>query len=114
MIKPLINFSAFLNLDLRVGEVIMGNLVEGSEKLLELRVDFGELGQRTIYAGIKSWYQPKELIGRKLAFVVNLEPKKFKIGQNEYVSEGMLLAAGGERAYLYRFDEDLPVGTILR
>lgn len=112
--KDIISISKFLEIDMRVGEVLGAMQVEGSGKLVELKVNFGELGERTIYAGIKQWYQPEELVGRKLAFVVNLEPKKFKIGQNEYTSEGMLVAAGGDRAHLYRFDEDLPVGTILR
>lgn len=114
--KPQINFDDFGKLDLRVGEVREVRDVDGSEKLLELHVDFGsEIGQRIIYAGIKAWYTPETLIGRKLIFVVNLAPKKFKIGKNEFVSEGMLLAGiNDEKAVLYSFDEDLPVGAVLR
>jgi methionyl-tRNA synthetase len=119
-VKDIIDFNDFAKLDLRVGEVVEVLEVEGSEKLLELHVEFGEeIGQRTIYAGIKAWYAPSDLTGRKLIFVVNLAPKKFKIGKKEHVSEGMLMAAApgaveASSAVLYSFDEDLPVGTILR
>lgn len=103
----------FGKLDLRVGEVVEASDVSGSEKLVELKVDFGEF-QRTIYAGLKQWYLPDSLVGRKLAFIVNLAPRTFKIDGVEYTSEGMLIAAGADRAYLYTFDEDLPVGSVLR
>lgn len=123
--KAQIDFADFSKLDLRVGEVVAAREVEGSSKLLELTVDFGpdfapaapgkqENGKRTIYAGIREWYEPLQITGRKLIFVVNLAPKTFKIKDQEYVSEGMLMAAGGESATLYSFDKDLPNGTILR
>lgn len=114
--KSQIDISEFQKLDLRVGEVISADGVPGSEKLLELKVDFGpEVGERVVYAGIKPWFEPNSLTGRKLVFVVNLAPKTFKIGDREYTSFGMLLAADpGGKAVLYSFDEDLPAGTILR
>lgn len=113
--KDHVDFAQFSKLDLRIGEILEAKEVEGSEKLVELLVDFGaEVGKRTIFAGIKKWYEPSSLVGRKLAFVANLEPKTFKIGKKEYTSEGMLVAAGGDEAVLYTFDKDLPGGTILR
>lgn len=114
--KSQIDFSDFQKLDLRVGEIISAAEVPGSAKLLELKVNFGpEVGERTIYAGIKAFYEPGTLAGRKLVFVVNLAPKTFKIGDREYTSFGMLLAADpGGKAVLYSFDEELPAGTILR
>lgn len=112
--KPQINFDDFSKLDLRVGEIVGAKEVEGSEKLLELIVDLGE-EKRTIFAGIKKWYTPSKLVGRKLVFVANLAPKTFKIGENEYTSNGMMVAAGcDDEAVLYTFDKDLPSGTILR
>lgn len=111
--KPQISFDDFAKLDLQVGEVVEAKEVEGREKLLEIKVDFGD-EVRTIYAGIGKWYTPESLVGRKLIFVTNLEPKKFKIGEKEYVSEGMMMAAGEETATLYVFDQDLPNGTVLR
>ncbi len=116
MVKPQIDYGDFAKLDLRVGEIVEASEVEGSVKLVQLKVNFGEeIGQRTIYAGVKEWYEPSKLTGRKLAFVVNLAPKTFKIGKNEYISEGMLVAASNEtKAVLYKFDEELPIGSILR
>lgn len=114
--KPQIVFDDFAKLDLRVGEIVEASEVVGSEKLVRMLVNFGEeIGHRTIFAGIKAWYTPDSLTGRKAAFVVNLAPKTFKIGKEELVSEGMLMAAGGaEGATLYIFDKDLTPGTILR
>lgn len=113
--KPQISFDDFAKLDLRVGEILEAKEVEGSGKLVELVVDFGPgIGKKTIYAGIRKWYEPASLKGRKLVFVVNLEPKRFKIEGRELMSEGMVVAAGGEEAVLYTFDKDLTNGTILR
>lgn len=110
--KKQIDFLQFLALDLRIGEIVLVKEVLGSEKLLELQVNFGEeIGERTIYAGIKKWYEGKSLIGRKLIFVINLAPKVFKISDREYTSEGMLMAAGEGEAVLYSFDKDLAPGT---
>ncbi len=119
--KPQIDVTDFAKLDLRVGEIVDTSEVEGSEKLVELQVDFGPAfaesygeARRTIYAGIKKWYTAESLVGRKLIFVVNLAPKKFKIGNREYISEGMLMAAGADEAVLYNFDQALEPGTIIR
>lgn len=110
--KDIVSYVDFSKLDLRVGEILLAVEVPGSDKLLELRVQFGdEIGERTIYAGIKRWYSAEEVAGRKLIFVVNLAPKIFKILDREYTSEGMLMAAGVDEAVLYHFDEDLPPGT---
>ena len=112
--KPQIPFSDFAKLDIRIGEVRGVEEVEGSNKLLKLTVFFGdEIGTRTIYAGIKQWYAPESLVGRKLGFVVNLESKKFVINGIEHTSEGMLVAAGVGEAVIYHFDKDLPPGTSL-
>lgn len=114
--KPQINFEEFEKLDLRVGEVKEVGEVEGSEKLLKLTVFFGEeVGTREIFSGIKKWYSPASLQGKKLGFIINLQPKTFKIGQNEYTSNGMILAAdnGGE-AVLYSFDKDVLPGSVIK
>lgn len=113
--KQQISFEDFAKLELRVGEVVAAQEVEGSEKLVEMMVDFGpEIGKRTIYAGIKKWYSPEKLVSRRLAFVVNLAPKTFRFRDREYVSEGMMLAAGGDEATLYKFDKKLEPGAIIR
>ncbi len=113
--KAQIAIEDFGKLDLRVGGVREVGEVEGSEKLLKLLVYFGEeIGTRTIYAGIKKWYDPQSLVGRKFIFVVNLAPRTFKINNVEYASGGMIIAAGDKEAVLYNFDKDLPAGTIVR
>jgi len=109
-VKPQIAIDDFGKLDLRVGEVVETSVVPGSEKLIKLTVNFKDF-TRTIYAGLKKWYNPQKLVGRKLIFVVNLAPRTFKINGIEYTSEGMLVAAGVEEAVLYTFDKDTENGT---
>jgi methionyl-tRNA synthetase len=86
----LISIDEFLRVDLRVAKVLRADLVDGADKLLRLRVDLGELGQREILAGIRAAYEPASLIGRLIVVVANLEPRKMRFG----TSEGMMLAAG--------------------
>lgn len=91
--KPIVTIDDFAQLDLRVGKVVECVEVEKSEKLLKLTVDFGEEGQRTIFSGIKQWYSPDNIKGKQFIFCINLEPRKM---MGEF-SEGMLLAADGEK-----------------
>jgi methionyl-tRNA synthetase len=77
--------------DLRVAEVLTARAVEGSKKLLELRVSLGS-EERTIFAGIRTSYEPQALVGRLIVVVANLAPRQMKCG----TSEGMALAAGTE------------------
>jgi methionyl-tRNA synthetase len=86
----MISIDEFLRVDLRVAKVLDADLVPGADKLLKLRVDLGELGQREILAGIRAAYDPASLIGRLIVVVANLEPRKMRFG----TSEGMMLAAG--------------------
>lgn len=109
--KDLVSISDFAKLDLRVGKVIEASDVKGSQKLLKLQVDFGqELRIKTIYSGIKAWYAPQTLMGRSFIFVVNLQPKTFKVDNIEHESWGMLVAAGDVSATLYHFDKELAPG----
>jgi len=86
----LISIDEFLRVDLRVARVLSADLIAGADKLLKLRLDIGELGERDIFAGIRAAYDPESLVGRLIVVVANLEPRKMRFG----VSEGMLLAAG--------------------
>ena len=106
--KPQITIEDFLKLDLRVGEVVSAETVDGSNKLLKLTVNFGEF-TRIIYSGIKKWYTADSLLNKKFVFLVNVIPKKFKFG----TSEGMILAAGDDEAVLYNFDKDIKNGTTI-
>lgn len=85
--KPIINFEDYSKLEVRVGKIVEAVVPEGSKKLIQFRVDFGEF-QKTIFSGIREWYSPEELVGVKTIWVVNLAPKKTPFGD----SGGMLFA----------------------
>jgi methionyl-tRNA synthetase len=84
-----IDLDTFLKADLRVATVLAAEAVEGADKLLRLTLDLGG-ERRTVFAGIRSAYDPATLIGRQVVVVANLAPRKMRFG----VSEGMVLAAG--------------------
>jgi methionyl-tRNA synthetase len=86
----LISIDDFLRVDLRVAKILTAELIAGADKLLKLRIDMGELGEREIFAGIRAAYDPATLVGRLIVVVANLEPRKMRFG----ISEGMMLAAG--------------------
>jgi methionyl-tRNA synthetase len=88
--RNLVSIDEFLRVDLRVAKVLSAELIAGADKLLKLHLDVGELGERQIFAGIRSAYDPKALVGRLIVVVANLEPRKMRFG----TSEGMMLAAG--------------------
>ena len=87
-----VSYSDFAKIDFRVGKVKKAEEIEGSEKLLRLTVDFGELGVKTILSGIKKWYAHEDLKGKLFIFVYNLEPKVI-FGEE---SQGMIMAAEDE------------------
>jgi methionyl-tRNA synthetase len=87
---PPISIEDFMRVDLRVAKILEADLITGADKLLKLRVDVGELGERQIFAGIRAAYDPKALVGRLIVVVANLQPRKMRFG----TSEGMMLAAG--------------------
>ena len=99
-IADTISIDDFNKIDLRVATIINAEHVEGADKLLKLTLDIGT-EQRTVFAGIKSVYDPAQLKGRMTIMVANLAPRKMKFG----LSEGMVLAAGGGGA-LYLFSPD--------
>jgi methionyl-tRNA synthetase len=84
-----IDFNDFAKVDLRIALIANAEQVEGSDKLLRLTLDLG--GEtRNVFSGIKSAYDPKDLVGKLTVVVANLKPRKMKFG----MSEGMVLAAG--------------------
>jgi methionyl-tRNA synthetase len=92
----------FAKIDLRVAKIVNAEHVEGAEKLLKLTLDIGEEQPRTVFAGIKSAYDPEKLKGRMTVMVANLAPRKMKFG----LSEGMVLAASGEAPGLFVLSPD--------
>jgi methionyl-tRNA synthetase len=85
-----IEIDQFARTDLRVARVIEASRVDGADKLLRLTLDVGD-SQRTVFAGIRSGYDPAALAGKLVVLVANLKPRKMRFG----ISEGMVLAASG-------------------
>lgn len=79
----------FSKMDIRIGTILSVEILPKSEKLLKLQVDLGEVRARQILAGIKTYYNPQELVGMQVCVLANLKPAKL-MGE---VSEGMILAA---------------------
>jgi len=96
--NPTIEFDDFAKIDLRIAEIVAAEHVEGADKLLRLTLNLGGEEQKQVFAGIKSAYQPENLVGKLTVMVANLAPRKMRFG----VSEGMVLAAGpgGDELYL--------------
>ncbi len=88
-IAETITIQDFGKIDLRIAKIVNCEHVEGSDKLLRLTLDVGEGRHRNVFSGIKSAYQPQDLVGKLTVMVANLAPRKMKFG----VSEGMVLAA---------------------
>lgn len=117
IMKPTIEYSDFDKADLRIGKIVSCQAPEWSEKLLELKVAFGgEIGEKTIFAGIRKSFSPEQLVGKKCVFVVNLAERK--MGQG--ISQGMMLVAvetlaeGGEKLSLTAVSDDVKEGSTLR
>lgn len=109
-VKPTIAFEAFERIDVRVGTILSVTDIPGSDKLVALRVDFGD-HHRTIVAGLRQERaRPAEIEGRQALFVVNLEPRRLR----GVVSEGMLFDLGyadGLTPVLASLERPVPNGT---
>ncbi len=108
-----IDINDFARVELRVGEVRTAERIPKADKLLLITVDIGEEKPRQILAGIAQYYEPENLIGRKIVVVANLKPRKLR----GYESQGMLLAAsiGDEgKPVIATFAEDVPNGARLK
>ncbi|MFT5128546.1 MAG: methionyl-tRNA synthetase [Rhodothermales bacterium] len=100
-IADTIDFGTFMNVDLRVAKIVEAEHVKGADKLLRLVLDIGS-ETRQVFAGIKSAYDPADLLGRHTVMVANLAARKMKFG----ISEGMVLAAGEGGGDLYILSPD--------
>ena len=98
----LINIKDFAKVELRVAKIVKAEGIEEADKLIKLHLDVGDLGERTVFAGIKSAYDPENLNGRHVVLVANLEPRKMKFG----VSEGMVLASSNDEGSIYLISPD--------
>jgi len=109
-IKPAISMDVLNQIDVRVGTILSVIDVPNSDKLVQLRVSFGD-HERTIVAGLKTERNnPREIEGRQALFVLNLEPRKMR----GILSEGMLFDIGyadGVRPVLAVPESPVPDGT---
>ncbi|HEX9002320.1 MAG TPA: methionine--tRNA ligase subunit beta, partial [Blastocatellia bacterium] len=108
-----IGIEDFLKVELRVGEIKTAERIPKADKLLRFTIDLGEAAPRQILAGIAQYYEPENLIGRKVIVVANLAPRKLR----GLESQGMILAASiGEegRPILAGFLEEVPNGAKLK
>ncbi|MCC6011304.1 MAG: methionine--tRNA ligase subunit beta [Desulfurococcaceae archaeon] len=107
--SELIDIEEFKKIDLRVGLVKSAERVKGTEKLIKLIVDLGELGERQIVAGLGKWYTPEYFVGKYIVVVVNLKPKKIM----GIESQGMLLATDTDPPVLVTTALDVKPGAKL-
>ena len=107
----MVPYDDFKKLDLRIGQIVGADKVEGSAKLLKLRVNLGELGERQIIAGLAAAYSAEFLIGQKAVFITNLEPRKIM----GLASQGMILAADSSGIpVLLKPSADTPPGSMVK
>jgi len=109
-----INFNEWKKLDLRVGRILKVEDIEGADKLYKLEINVGDkIGKRIVCAGIKKFYEKKELKGKKCILFVNLAPRMMK----GIESQGMILASVSEdesKIRLIQPEKDVEVGSKIR
>lgn len=87
-----ISIDDFKKVEIRVGEIVSAEKIEGSDKLLKLKVNFGT-EERQVLSGIAAYFpEPGSLVGKRVPFVTNLAPRMM-MGLE---SQAMILATGGE------------------
>ena len=114
--KQTISFADFEKLDLRVGRILEATAPDWSTKLIQFWVDFlPEIGEKTIFSGIRKWHQPVDLVGKSYFFLANLADKPMGKG----ISQGMMLMADEilddqENPVLNEVDQKVNPGTDVR
>jgi methionyl-tRNA synthetase len=103
----MITLEDFAKVELKIGKVLEATRVEGSNKLIVMKVDTGE--ERQIVAGIGKAYSPEELVNKSIVVVTNLQPAKL-MGVE---SQGMLLAASDDdgRLSILTIDREIRQGS---
>lgn len=113
-----ITYDDFAKLDIRIGEVLSVELIEGADKLLKCQVDVGDLDAegnkvpRQILSGIREYLEdPQSLVGKKFPYIVNLAPRTIR----GFESNGMIIAASHEGVLaLLAPTNDVPAGTRIK
>src|SRR6266702_1188057 len=110
---PPISIDDFAKIDLRVAQIVVAERIPKADKLLRLEVDLGT-ERRQILSGIAEFYTPEELIGKRIAIIANLAPRKMR----GLESHGMLLASSGEdhssKPILATFSDEIALGSKIR
>ena len=106
--ETLYDVNDFWKFNIRVGQVKYAKKIPRTKKLIELKVDLGDI-EKTVITGIADQYSPKDMIGKKMIFVINLKPKKL----SGVISEAMLIVAEEKngKIHLITIDEHIPNGT---
>src|SRR5699024_5225563 len=102
-VKPEISFDDFSKLDLRVGTITAAEKVKKTDKLLKLTIDLG-FEKRTVVSGLAKQHNTRQLIGKQVTVVANLDPSKMR----GIVSEGMILMAEEKDGKLIFINTDEP------
>lgn len=107
----MINIDTFKQTEIRIGKILSAEKVEGLDKILKLRVDFGELGERQILSGIAMTFtDPNVLVGKLCPFVTNLDSRFIK----DLESQGMILALKDENGIvLLSPDREIAPGSLV-
>lgn len=106
-----IGIDDFAKVEMKVAKVLDCNLVDGADKLLQFSLDVGEAELRNVFSGIRKFYEPSQLLGKKVICVTNLAPRKMKFG----VSQGMILSSGDPKTKLtvITLPDEATVGDVL-
>lgn len=106
-----IGIEDFAKVEMKVAHVLACNYVEGADKLLQFTLDVGEDKPRNVFSGIRKFYEPEQLLDKKVICVTNLAPRKMKFG----VSEGMVLSTGNPKTQLtvVTLPDNCVVGDVL-
>ena len=103
-----VTFEEFRKIDARVGTITEVERIPRTEKLFKILVDLGELGVRQTCSSLVGFYEPTQLLGKRVVFLYNLKPTRFS-GE---VSQGMLLAAEKDSLLaLLTVDREVPNGA---
>ena len=105
----LIGIEDFMGVELRTAKILECEKVPKAKKLLKLQIDLG-YEKRQVVSGIAKWYQPEDLIGKKIIVVANLKPATLC----GIESNGMILASGEETVRVVFLDKDTPLGERVR
>jgi len=106
----MITFDDFKKIDMRIGKVLSAEKVEGTDKLMNIKIDLGT-EMRQLVAGIADMYEPHSLIGKEIPVLINLEPRKIR----GIESQGMILAVDvGGKPVIMHPDREVPPGSTIR